>query len=165
MKYAKIIKYDTGNWEGINTTIFFSGCHFHCPGCFNVEAQNFNYGKEFNRDVIEEFISKANDVHVVGVNILGGEPFDQDLDVMYGFVKEIVERVDKPIHFWSGFTYEQLMEDEKKVRILKLADTLVDGQFMMGKKDLGLRFRGSSNQRVIDIQKSVETGTIVEIEK
>lgn len=160
MKYAKIIKYDTGNWEGINTTIFFSGCHFHCRGCFNEVAQDFNYGTEFNRETIEDFITKAKDEHVVGVNILGGEPFDQDLDVMYNFIKEVRERVGKPIHFWSGYLYEEIMKDEKKARILRLVDTLVDGQFMLDKKDLRLRFRGSSNQRVIDVGKSVTYGYV-----
>ena len=164
MRYAKIIKYDTGNWEGINTTIFFSGCNFKCEGCFNSVAQDFNYGTLVTGEVVNKFVSTAQDTHVSGVCILGGEPFHQDLDDMYNFVKEVKDKVQKPIHLWSGYTYEDLITDKKKVRILELADTLVDGQFVIDKKDLNLRFRGSSNQRVIDIQKSLSSNEVVLID-
>ena len=164
MRYAKIIKYDTGNWEGINTTIFFSGCHFKCEGCFNTVAQDFNYGNVFNDDTINDIIEKASDSHVEGLCILGGEPFDQDLDMMYTFLKEFKIRVGKPIHMWSGFLYEDLISDKEKKRVLELADTLVDGQFKIDKKDLQLRFRGSSNQRVIDVHESFNNNKVILIE-
>lgn len=163
MKYAKIIKHDIGNWDGITTTIFFSGCRFNCPGCFNKELQNFNYGKPFNKEIEDLFISYANSKHVTGICILGGEPFQQDLDIMLSFVKRIKAEVNKPIHIWSGYTFESLLKDPKKKAILYYVDTLVDGQFVLSLKDLNLKYRGSSNQRVIDIQESLKTGEIKEI--
>lgn len=164
MNYAKIIKYDTGNWNGVNSTIFFSGCRFNCSGCFNKCAQDFTYGKEYTKEVEDLFISYAKDEHVVGVCIMGGEPFQQDLDALLKLVKRIVNEVQKPIHIWSGYTFEELIRDEQKRKILCYVDTLVDGRFVLSKKDLSLKFRGSSNQRVIDIQMTLETGNIVEIE-
>lgn len=161
MKYAQIRKYDTSNWDGINTTIFFSGCKFNCPGCFNKDAQDFNYGLDYDLDVENLFISYAKDEHSVGVCILGGEPFQQDLDILLRLVKRIKEEVKKPVHIWTGYIFEELIKDEKKREILKYIDTLVDGQFVLAKKDLNLKFRGSSNQRVINVQKSLKEGTIV----
>ena len=163
MKYAQIRKYDTSNWDGINTTIFFSGCKFSCPGCFNKDAQDFNYGLDYDLDVENLFISYAKDEHSVGVCILGGEPFQQDLDILLRLVKRIKEEVKKPVHIWTGYIFEELIKDEKKRKILKYIDTLVDGQFILAKKDLNLKFRGSSNQRVIDVQKSLKEGKIVRL--
>ena len=163
MKYAQIRKYDASNWDGINTTIFFSGCKFNCPGCFNKDAQDFNYGLDYNLDAENLFISYAKDEHSVGVCILGGEPFQQDLDILLRLVKRIKEEVKKPIHIWTGYIFEELIKDEKKRKILKYIDTLVDGQFILAKKDLNLKFRGSSNQRVIDVQKSLKEGKIVRL--
>ena len=163
MKYAKIRKYDTSNWSGINTTIFFSGCKFKCPGCFNTEAQDFNYGSDFDKEAEDLFISYAKDSHSSGVCLLGGEIFQQDLDKIYELVIRINQEVGKPIHIWSGYTYDELLTDPKKVKILKHVDTLVDGRFILEKKDLTLRFRGSSNQRVIDVRKSLKENKIIEI--
>ena len=164
MNYAKIIKYDTGNWAGVNTTIFFSGCRFKCPGCFNKCAQDFNYGKKYTKDVEDLLISYAKDKHVVGVCILGGEPFQQDMDILLALVKRITYEVNKPIHIWSGYRFEDLMADQEKRKVLCYIDTLVDGRFILAKKDLSLRYRGSSNQRVIDVQASLETGATVEMD-
>lgn len=163
MKYAQIRKYDTSNWDGVNTTIFFSGCKFNCPGCFNKDAQDFNYGLDYDLDVENLFVSYAKDEHSVGVCILGGEPFQQDLDILLRLVKRIKEEVKKPVHIWTGYIFEELIKDEKKREILKYIDTLVDGQFVLEKKDLNLKFRGSSNQRVIDVQKSLKEGKIVRL--
>lgn len=163
MKYAQIRKYDTTNWDGINTSIFFSGCKFNCPGCFNKAAQDFNYGLEYNLDVENLFISYAKDEHSVGVCILGGEPFQQDLDILLRLVKRIKKEVKKPIHIWTGYVFEELIKDEKKREILNYIDTLVDGRFILAKKDLKLKFRGSSNQRVIDVQKSLKEGKIMRL--
>lgn len=163
MHYAKIIKYDTGNWDGINTTIFFSGCHFRCPGCFNKDAWDFNYGKKYTVDVEDLFISYAQDEHSVGVCLLGGEPFQQNLSVILRLVKRIKDEVGKPIHVWTGYSFETLLADDMTRPILDYIDTLVDGQFMINKKDLSLKFRGSTNQRVIDVQASLKTGEIIQI--
>lgn len=158
MNYAQIRKYDTSNWDGINTTIFFSGCKFKCPGCFNKEAQDFNYGKEYNSEVEDLLIFYAKDKHSVGVCILGGEPFQQDLDVILRLVKRIKNEVKKPVHMWTGYIFEDLLKDPKKREILNYIDTLVDGRFDIDKKDLNLKYRGSSNQRVIDVKESLKRG-------
>lgn len=158
MNYSKIKKYDATNWTGINTTIFFSGCGFKCPGCFNSDIQDFNVGKRFTDEVVDEFIEYANSNHVSGICILGGEPFQQDLDILFEFVVRLTKEVNKPIHIWSGYTFEELMEDCRKVMILEYCETLVDGQFILEKKDLNLKHRGSSNQRVLDTKASILKG-------
>ena len=164
MNYTKMMKYDTSNWDGITATIFFSGCKFHCPGCFNQEAWDFNHGQPFDKKAEDLFISYAKNPHVTGVCLLGGEVFQQDLDRILDLVIRIKREVRKPIHVWSGYTYEEIMADEKKMVILCHIDTLVDGPFIFKQKDLRLKHRGSSNQRVIDVQASMKTGQIVLIE-
>ena len=164
MNYTKMMKYDTSNWDGITATIFFSGCKFHCPGCFNQEAWDFNHGQPFDKKAEDLFISYAKNPHVTGVCLLGGEVFQQDLDRILDLVIRIKREVRKPIHVWSGYTYEEIMADEKKMVILCYIDTLVDGPFIFKQKDLRLKHRGSSNQRVIDVQASIQTGQIVLIE-
>ena len=164
MNYTKMMKYDTSNWDGITATIFFSGCKFHCPGCFNQEAWDFNHGQPFDKKAEDLFISYAKNRHVTGVCLLGGEVFQQDLDRILDLVIRIKREVRKPIHVWSGYTYEEIMADEKKMVILCHIDTLVDGPFIFKQKDLRLKHRGSSNQRVIDVQASMQSGQIVLIE-
>ena len=164
MNYTKMMKYDTSNWDGITATIFFSGCKFHCPGCFNQEAWDFKCGEPFDKKAEDLFISYAKNPHVTGVCLLGGEVFQQDLDRILDLVIRIKREVRKPIHVWSGYTYEEIMADEKKMVILCHVDTLVDGPFIFKQKDLRLKHRGSSNQRVIDVQASMQTGRIVLIE-
>lgn len=162
MKYSKIRKYDTSNWDGVNTSIFFSGCTFGCPGCFNKDSQDFNFGAEYNKNIEDKFIEYAKDTHVSGVCILGGEPFQQDLDMLYDLVRRIRTEVGKPIHIWSGYTWEELICDYKKVAVLGQCNTLVDGRFDVTKKNLTIKYRGSYNQRVIDIRKSLIRGEVVE---
>ena len=164
MNYTKMMKYDTSNWDGITATIFFNGCKFHCPGCFNQEAWDFNHGQPFDKKAEDLFISYAKNPHVTGVCLLGGEVFQQDLDRILDLVIRIKREVRKPIHVWSGYTYEEIMADEKKMVILCHIDTLVDGPFIFKQKDLRLKHRGSSNQRVIDVQASMQSGQIVLIE-
>ena len=161
MNYSKMLKYDASNWDGITATIFFCGCRFRCPGCFNSELWDFNCGKKFDKKSEKEFISYAKNPHVDGVCLLGGEVFQQDLDEMLDFVIKLTREVKKPIHVWSGYTFEELMNNEKMMVILHYIDTLVDGPFIFEKKDLTLKYRGSSNQRVIDVKKSLEVGEVV----
>ncbi len=148
MRYAKLLKYDAGNWDGINTTIWFSGCTFKCPGCFNEDCQDFNYGWEYNKEIEDRLIKYAKDEHVTGVCILGGEPFQQDLDVLLRLFKRIKHEVRKPIHVWTGYIFEDLLQDPDKKKLLEYVDTLVDGPFIMELKNLNLKYRGSENQRV-----------------
>ena len=163
MNYADLRKYDASNWSGINTTLFVSGCTHNCEGCFNKEQQNFNYGKPFTKEVEDLLIAYAKDEFVDGVCILGGEPLQQDLDVIFNLVKRIKAEVDKPIHMWSGYTWEEILQDDKKVDVLLWIDTLVDGRFMLDQIDLSLAHKGSHNQREIDVRVSLKLGRVCEI--
>ena len=165
MNYSKMLKYDASNWDGITATIFFSGCRFRCPGCFNSELWDFKCGQPFDKKAKKQFISYAKNPHVDGVCLLGGEVFQQDLDEILDLVIQLNREVKKPIHVWSGYTFEELMADEKSMVILHYIDTLVDGPFIFAKKDLTLKYRGSSNQRVIDVKRSLETGKVVMIDE
>ncbi|MBO5095789.1 MAG: anaerobic ribonucleoside-triphosphate reductase activating protein [Bacilli bacterium] len=161
MNYVDIRRYDTSNWSGINSTLFVSGCHFHCPGCFNKEAQDFNYGKLFDKTAEDLFISYIKDPHVQGVNLLGGEIFHQDLDIILNLVKRITEETKKPIYCWTGFIWEDLIQIPKAVEILKYIKVLIDGKFEEDKKNLMLKHKGSSNQREINVQESLKSNKVI----
>lgn len=130
MNYTDLRKYDASNWSGINTTLFVS---------------SFSYGKPFTKEVEDLLIAYAKDEFVDGVCILGGEPLQQDFDTMFNLVKRIKAEVDKPIQMWSSCTWEEILQDDKKVNILLWIDTLVDGQ------------------RKIDVQRSLMEGMMVEV--
>ena len=136
MNYVDLRRYDASNLSGINTTLFISGCS-------NKEQQSFNYGKSFTKEVEDLFISYAKDPHVDGVFILGGEPLQQDFDAMFNLVKRIKAEADKPIHMWSGYTWEEILQDDEKTNILLWIDTLVNGH------------------REIDVQRSLLEGRMV----
>ncbi len=160
MNYAQIRKYDVANGVGIRTTLFVSGCHFNCPGCFNKEYQDYNYGNEFTEEEMQKFIDLGNNKNIAGYSFLGGEPLDQiNDDTLLKTVKAIKEQTDKNIWMWTGHTYENLNEKQKE--IVKYVDVLVDGQFIEAKKNMKLAFRGSENQRIIDVQKTLAEGKIV----
>lgn len=164
MNYANIKRYDVANSIGIASTIFFSGCKFNCKGCFNKEAQDFNYGKPYTKEVEDLYISYLKDEHVKCANLLGGEVFQQNLDIIYNLVTRIKSEVNKPIWIWTGYLYESLIKDENKLKILEQIDVLIDGQFEIDKKDLNLKFRGSSNQRVINVQESLKQGKVIKFD-
>ncbi len=179
MKYAKIRKLDVTNGPGIRTTLFVSGCTHNCEGCFNKvvsgcthncegcfnkEQQDFNYGNEFTKEIEDEFIELTKARQIKGVNILGGEPMQQVMDdTLLNLLKRIKLETDKPIWLWSGYTFEEIINNPKRVEILREVDVLIDGKFEADKRDIMLKYRGSSNQRVIDVKKSLEQGNIVEI--
>lgn len=164
MKYAKIRKYDTSNGQGIRSTLFVSGCTHNCKGCFNKKAHNFNYGYDWNSKREEEFMTYVKDDKVVGVNILGGEPMqqikDKDLLRLLGRIKK---ETGKSIWLWTGYTIEEILENNNPIQLfmLSLVDVLIDGRFEEDKKDLKLKYRGSSNQRVIDVPASIEKREVV----
>lgn len=161
INYGSLRKYDVSNWDGINSTLFVSGCHFHCKGCFNKEAQNFEFGNPFTKEVEDLFISYIKDKHVQGVNLLGGEVFHQDLDIILKLVKRIKDETNKPIYCWTGFLWENLIKNDNILEILKYIDVIIDGQFEEDKKDLMLKHKGSSNQREIDVVESLKRGKII----
>lgn len=159
MNYGQIRKYDVANGEGIRTSIFVTGCNHHCKGCFNEEYQDFDFGDKWTDKETREVIEDLKLPEVSGLTLIGGEPMEHPREL-----KEIVEKikseVDKTIWIYSGFTYEKILEDEDKLALLKECDILVDGLFIEKELDLSLRFRGSRNQRVIDIQKSLANGEV-----
>lgn len=169
MKYASIKKRDVANGPGVRVSLFVSGCNHHCKGCFNKEAWDFNYGKDFTNATIDEIIDLLKPDYVSGLSLLGGEPFEfinqQGLLPLLKRVKEIYPK--KTIWAYSGFLYEELrkMPYEETKKILNLIDVLVDGKFVEDLKDPMLYFRGSSNQRIIDIKKTKKVKKIVLHEK
>lgn len=164
MKYAQMRQFDVANGVGIRSSLFVSGCHFHCEGCFNKEYWPFSYGKEYDEKAMEQFIEYGKNENITGYSILGGEPMDQTADdMLLTTLQKIKEETGKSVWLWTGFTFETL--DEKQKELLKYVDVLVDGQFVQAKKNLTLLFRGSENQRIIDVQKTLKEGKIIPWER
>ncbi len=163
MKYAKIRKMDISNGEGVRVSLFVQGCSFHCKNCFNQETWDFNGGKEFTTAEIQKIIELANKDYIAGLSILGGEPLhDNNVDEVFHIVATFKEKFpNKDIWLWTGFKFEDAIKDSKRKFILRNIDVLVDGQFEEDKKDLTLKWRGSSNQRVIDCKKSLAENKII----
>ena len=158
MRFAQIRKEDISNGPGIRVSLFVQGCNRHCDGCFNPETWDYGKGQIFNRRIQELFLDLGKEKKITGFSILGGEPLDQDKR-MLELIKKIKERYpDKTIWMWTGHTYEDLTD--KQMEIVKLIDVLVDGPFIISQRCPGKRFRGSMNQRIIDIKKTLESGTI-----
>lgn len=164
MRYAKIRKLDVTNGPGIRTTLFVSGCTHNCEGCFNKEQQDFNYGNEFTKETENEFIEYTKSRQIKGVNILGGEPMQQTKDdSLLNLLKRIKIETNKPIWLWSGYKFEEIIIEPKMLELLKQVDVLIDGKFEIEKRDLMLKYRGSENQRVIDVKKSLEQDRVIEL--
>lgn len=160
MNYAQIRKYDVANGPGIRTTIFVTGCTHNCKECFNKEYQDFNFGDPWTDKETEMVKDYLNQPEVAGLTLLGGEPF-QNVEGLVPLLKVIRKSTDKDIWIFSGDTFETIKADEKKFELLKLCDVLVDGPFVNELKDLRLKFRGSSNQRIIKIKDSIEEDKVV----
>ena len=164
MKYAQMRQFDVANGVGIRTSLFVSGCHFKCKNCFNEEYWPFDYGQDYDDAAMQKFIDMGKNPNVTGYSLLGGEPMDQLMDdMLLKTVQEIKKQTGKTIWLWTGFTYETL--NDRQCEILKYIDVMIDGQFVDEKKNLTLLFRGSENQRIIDVQKTLEKGEIVPWER
>lgn len=167
MRYAKIRKMDISNGEGVRVSLFVQGCSFHCKNCFNPETWNFNDGKDFTTVEVDKIIKLCNKDYIAGLSILGGEPLHpnniESVSMLCEYFK--FKYPNKTIWLWSGFRYEDILNRENNYDILNLIDILVDGQFETDKKDLNLKWRGSSNQRVIDCKKSLLENKIILKEK
>ena len=150
MNYAEIKKVDIANGPGVRVSLFVSGCRNHCKGCFNPETWDFDYGRPFTRETEDEIIEALRPSWIQGLSILGGEPTEEEnAAVLIPFLKRVRAALpDKDIWLYSGYTYEALRDKE----ILTLVDVLVDGPFLLEQKDAGLAFRGSRNQRLIDLK-------------
>ena len=126
MNYADLRPFDATNGIGIGTTLFVSGCLFHCKNCFNKETWDFDYGKPFTKEVEDYFINSAKNPHIDHISLLGGEVFYQDLDIILNLVKRIKTEVNKPIWVWSGFLFDRDLKDKE---VLNYIDVLVDGRY------------------------------------
>ena len=144
-KIAKIKRYCISNGEGLRTAVFFSGCPFHCKGCFNKELWDYNYGIEFTQKIKEEIFSSIDD-HISGISILGGEPLcKENYDTVLNLCKDFKAAFpNKTIWLWTGYIL-----DAVPAEILNYIDVLIDGQFIQEKYDYNLKWRGSSNQRIL----------------
>lgn len=168
MKYAKINLFDIANGEGIRVSLFVTGCKFHCKGCFNQEAQDFTYGKEFTSESAELILNRLKDERFDGLTLIGGDPLWQttnDIKTLINLCKE-VHKLNKNIWIWSGFTWEDVFnnnEDEYKTRqeLISNCDVFIDGLFEEDKKDLSLAWRGSSNQRIINVKESLKENSVI----
>ena len=149
--------------EGVRCSLYVSGCLFNCPGCYNRVAQNFHYGKPYTQQLEDQIIQDLSQSYVQGLTLLGGEPF-LNTQVCLKLVRRVRKEFGhkKDIWSWSGYTWEELMQESAdKLALLNYLDILVDGRFLEAKKDLTLQFRGSSNQRIIDVPKSLVQKQVV----
>ncbi len=163
MNYAAIKWADVANGPGVRVSLFVSGCTHRCPGCFNEEAQDFNYGRPFTSAEEEQILEALAPAHIKGLSLLGGEPFEPDNQrTLLPFLRRVKEKYpQKEIWCYSGYVLEEELWKDSRARcectgeMLSLIDILVDGPFIEAKKDLNLRFRGSSNQRILNVPASV----------
>lgn len=159
MNYANIKKYDIADGPGVRVSLFVSGCRHHCKGCFNSETWNFNYGKPFTGETEQEILEAMRPDYIQGVTLLGGEPFEpENQPTLVGLLRKIHERYpEKDIWCYTGYLYDVDLVKGGKVytdvteEMLSYIDVLVDGEFVEAEKDITLLFRGSRNQRLINI--------------
>lgn len=158
MHYGKINPIDIANGTGVRVSLFVSGCRNRCKGCFNPETWSFNYGKPFEVQAVREILEALTPEYISGLTILGGDPFEPEnieiLTTLCFMVKSGFP--NKTIWIYTGYLYEDFKDRE----IMSYIDVLVDGRFIEAQKDISLKFRGSSNQRLIDVQASRVSGTI-----
>lgn len=147
MNYIGLNKYDTANGDGIRVSLFVSGCTLNCKGCFNPESHDFNAGKLFTNDILNEIITELKKPYIKGFSLLGGDPLEHRIfDDVYNIVKTVKSQVpDKDIWLWTGRIYDKVKDN----RILDYVDVLIDGPFKENLKDPNLKYRGSSNQNII----------------
>jgi len=159
MNYGEIKKYDIADGPGVRVTLFVSGCRHHCKGCFNAETWDFHYGNPYTENTEKEILDALNHPYIAGLTLLGGEPFEpENQEELVRLLKEIKENYPKKnIWCYTGYTYDKDLLEGGKVytqfteEMLSYIDTLVDGQFIESQKDITLKFRGSANQRILDL--------------
>ena len=168
MNYALIRKNDIANGPGVRVSLFVSGCRHHCKGCFNPETWSFSYGKPFTDESVEEILTALKPEYVSGLSLLGGEPFEpENQEAVLSLVKKVKETMpEKSIWCYTGFLFENIRggkvgDPTVANELLSHIDVLVDGKFVEGLKDLSLLFRGSSNQRILDVKASLSGGEAI----
>ncbi|MDD6467382.1 MAG: anaerobic ribonucleoside-triphosphate reductase activating protein [Erysipelotrichaceae bacterium] len=168
MNYAEIKWYDIANGPGVRVSLFVSGCRRHCKNCFNSAAWDFHYGKPFDDSVQQQILDHLANDYIQGITLLGGEPFEaENQRELLPFLKKIKQQFpDKTIWAFSGNVWEEITSGnahcEVTEELLSYLDVLVDGPFVQELYDISLRFRGSSNQRILDVQKSLQASCPVE---
>ena len=168
MNYGEIKNYDIANGEGVRVSLFVSGCTHHCKNCFNPETWSFEYGKPFTKETEDCIIECLSPDYIDGLSLLGGEPFEpQNQELLLPFLRRVKNELpNKNIWCYTGYLFDRELLSESRARceftdeMLSLIDVLVDGEFVQALHDISLAFRGSSNQRIIDVQKSLETGEV-----
>ncbi len=164
MNYCEIKTTDVANGPGVRVTLFVSGCRHACEGCFNREAWDFAYGRPFDAETEKRLMAALRPPYVQGLTLLGGEPMEpENIPALRAFVQRVREKLpEKDIWCFSGSVFESLVKREDARSLLSLVDVLVDGPYVAAKRNLMLRFRGSENQRLLDIPKSMAAGKAVE---
>lgn len=168
MHVANVKFYDIANGEGVRTSLFVSGCRHHCKNCFNAEAWDFTFGTPYTKKTEEEIIASLAPDYIAGLTVLGGEPFEPENQAeVLSLVTAVKSRYPhKTVWVYSGFTYEELLSGSRAATdtaraLLQQIDVLVDGRFIEEQKNVSLAFRGSENQRLIDLPKTLQGNTIV----
>ena len=168
MNYGTIKLCDVSNGIGVRISLFVSGCTHHCKGCFNEETWDFSYGQEFTPETEALLLAELSKSYISGISVLGGEPFEpENQRVLLPFLRRVRSTLpEKTIWVYSGFTWEELTGNsrarcEVTDELLSLLDVLVDGEFVEARKDISLRFRGSDNQRILDVPNSLSAGEVI----
>ena len=163
MNYGEIKKCDIANGPGVRVSLFVSGCRNHCPGCFNKETWDFCYGKPFTTETKDHIMELLKPDYIEGFSLLGGEPFEpENQEELVRLLKEIKENYPKKnIWCYTGYTFETLLRNPLQAKLLQYVDVLVDGKFKQELRDESLCFRGSKNQRLIDVQASLQAEEVV----
>ena len=166
MNYTRLLKADIANGPGFRLTLWVTGCMRKCPGCFNEEAQDPKFGQKFDEETKKKIFKELAEPTCDGLSLMGGEPLSKVSDNRKQIIqlcKECKERFpEKDIWVWSGYTFEEIAGDRSMNEILNYVDVIVDGAFVESKKDLSCPWRGSSNQRVIDVKKTLERKSVIE---
>ena len=163
MYYSEIKKTDIANGEGVRVSLFVSGCRNCWTGCFNQETWDFCYGQEFTPATEDELLYALEPAFINGLTILGGEPFEpENQQVLAPFLQRVKQKFpQKTIWCYTGYRYEELLRHPQQAHLLRYIDVLVDGPFVQALRDESLLFRGSSNQRLIDVPASLQAGEVV----
>ncbi len=165
MNYSTIIYTDMINGEGIRVSIFVSGCSHRCKGCFNQETWNPKNGKPFDETIQQDILTyfEKYQTALKGVSLLGGDPtYKDNIEPLKSFITKFKQKFpSKDIWIWSGFKFEMILKSNELLSLITMCDILVDGPFIEAKKDLNLKWRGSTNQRVIDIKQSLTQNKII----
>ncbi|MEE0963912.1 MAG: anaerobic ribonucleoside-triphosphate reductase activating protein [Ruminococcus bromii] len=169
MNYGEIKNCDIANGEGVRVSLFVSGCTHHCKNCFNAETWDFDFGEPFTREIEDKIIEELAPDYIDGFSLLGGEPFEpQNQKVLLPFLRRIKDKYpQKGVWCYTGYLFDKELKSESRARceytdeMLSLIDVLVDGEFVQELYDISLQFKGSTNQRIIDVQKSIAKGQIV----